>query len=544
MYIRKIHIENFKKFKGSFDLEFNNDLNIIVGDNEAGKSTILEAIYLALTGMFRCRYLRNELSPYIFNKGVVDDYISSVKAGIAKDLPKVLIELYFEGEDAPAIFRGSHNTGNTDACGLSFAIVFNDRFKEEYESIINNAIEIKSLPIEYYDIVWDSFAWDHITSRSIPLKVALIDSDGGKFPNGSDVYISRIIKDNLDLDDIVQITQAFRGLQDDFSSNQSIADINDNIKDVANISQKEIGISVDMSSRNAWESLLMTYLDNIPFTYVGKGEQAVIKTNLALGNKKTSNAGVILMEEPETHLSHTKMSELISYIQKHCLGKQVIISTHSSFVANKLGLSKLILLNGVKTLKLSELSKDTETYFEVLPGYNTLRLILCKKAILVEGPSDELVVQRAYLDKNGKLPIEDGLDVISAYNLSFLRFLEIADKLELNVCVVTDNDGDIAALQKKYSAYTSKSHIRLCYDKQVYTVPYEIGGKKYNCNTLEPNLLRENSKEILCGVLAKEFNTEDELRLYMKEHKTDCALMIFKSETKIKYPQYILDAIQ
>lgn len=41
MYIRKIHIENFKKFKGSLDLEFNNDLNIIVGDNEAGKSNII-----------------------------------------------------------------------------------------------------------------------------------------------------------------------------------------------------------------------------------------------------------------------------------------------------------------------------------------------------------------------------------------------------------------------------------------------------------------------------------------------------------------------
>ena len=53
MYIKKIHIENFKKFKGPFDLELNEDLNIIVGNNEAGKSTVIEAIFLALTGMFR-----------------------------------------------------------------------------------------------------------------------------------------------------------------------------------------------------------------------------------------------------------------------------------------------------------------------------------------------------------------------------------------------------------------------------------------------------------------------------------------------------------
>lgn len=546
MYIRKIHIENFKKYRGSFDLELNKDLNIIVGDNEAGKSTIIEAVFLALTGMFRGKYLRNELSPYIFNKDVIDDYLCSVNSGNAQVLPKVLIEIYFDGDDVPAIFKGTHNTENADTCGISFSIVFNDKFQEEYESLINKSVEIKSLPIEYYDIIWDSFAWDHITGRSIPLKVALIDSDGGKFPNGSDIYISRIIRNNLDTEDIVKITQAFRGLQDDFSSHQSITDLNNNINDIADISQKRIGVSVDMSSRNAWESLLMTYLDNIPFTYIGKGEQAIIKTNLALGNNKTSNAGVILIEEPENHLSHTKMNELICHIQKHCQGKQIIISTHSSFVANKLGLSKLILLNGMKTLRLSALNKDTEMYFEALPGYNTLRLVLCKKAILVEGPSDELVVQRAYIDNYGKLPIEDGVDVISAYNLSFLRFLEIANNLGLNVCVVTDNDGDISALQKKYSSYTSNQQttIKICYDKTAHNAPSEIKGKKYNCNTLEPNLLRANSKDLLCRVLEREFSTDEDLLLFMKEHKTDCALKIFKSKTKINYPQYILDAIQ
>lgn len=491
MYIKKIHIENFKKFKGPFDLELNEGLNIIVGNNEAGKSTVIEAIFLALTGMFRGKYLRNELSQYLFNKDIVKDYISSVKAGNAQKPPKVLIEVYFGGKDAPALFNGSHNSENSNDCGVRFEIEFNEKYNDEYNSIIENSIELKSLPIEYYDIVWTSFAWDNITSRSIPLKVALIDSESGKLPNGSDIYISRIVKDSLETDDIVKITQAFRSLQDDFSDNPSVSDINKNLKNTSKITNKEIEISVDMSSRNAWESFLMTYLDDIPFTYIGKGEQAIIKTNLALGNKKASTAGVVLVEEPENHLSHAKMNELISYIRKHCSGKQVIISTHSSFVANKLGLSKLLLLNGSNVLKLSELSATTEAYFESLPGYNTLRPILCKKAILVEGPSDELVVQRAYLDKHEKLPIEDSIDVISAYNLSFLRFLEIADKLALNVCVVTDNDGDVSALQNKYAAYLNRSNIKICFDSNVDSFPTEIEGKPYNCNTLEPKLLRE-----------------------------------------------------
>ena len=65
-----------------------------------------------------------------------------------------------------------------------------------------------------------------------------------------------------------------------------------------------------------------------------------------------------------------------------------------------------------------------------MSGYDTLRLILCKKAILVEGDSDELVVQRAYMDiHNGRLPIQDGIDVITV-GLSFLRFLEVATILK------------------------------------------------------------------------------------------------------------------
>lgn len=544
MYIKKIHIENFKKFKGPFDLELNEDLNIIVGNNEAGKSTIIEAIFLALTGMFRGKYLRNELSQYLFNKDIVKDYISSVNNGNAQKPPKVLIEVYFDGEDTPALFNGSHNSENSNDCGVRFEIEFNEKYNDEYNAIIENSIELKSLPIEYYDIVWTSFAWDNITSRSIPLKVALIDSESGKLPNGSDIYISRIVKDSLETDDIVKITQAFRSLQDDFSDNPSVSDINKNLKNTSEITNKEIEISVDMSSRNAWESFLMTYLDDIPFTYIGKGEQAIIKTNLALGNKKASTAGVVLVEEPENHLSHAKMNELISYIRKHCSGKQVIISTHSSFVANKLGLSKLLLLNGSNVLKLSELSETTEAYFESLSGYNTLRLILCKKAILVEGPSDELVVQRAYRDKHEKLPIENSIDVISAYNLSFLRFLEIADKLALNVCVVTDNDGDVSALQNKYAAYLNRPNIKICFDSNVDSFPTEIEGKPYNCNTLEPKLLKSNSLQVFNGVLSKSFSKDEDLLKYMKSNKTDCALAIFKSETKINYPQYILDAIK
>ena len=47
--------------------------------------------------------------------------------------------------------------------------------------------------------------------------------------------------------------------------------------------------------------------------------------------------------------------------------------------------------------KFSELSEDTYNFFKKVAGYDTLRMILCKKAILCEGDSDELVIQKAYM---------------------------------------------------------------------------------------------------------------------------------------------------
>jgi putative ATP-dependent endonuclease of OLD family len=52
-----------------------------VGDNEAGKSTIIEAIHLALTGLYSGKYLKNELSQYAFNNEIVAEYIQSLEQG-------------------------------------------------------------------------------------------------------------------------------------------------------------------------------------------------------------------------------------------------------------------------------------------------------------------------------------------------------------------------------------------------------------------------------------------------------------------------------
>jgi len=166
MIIKKVKIENYKCFK-AFSIELDEGINILVGDNESGKSTILEAIHLALTGLLNGKYLKNELTQYLFNNEVVSDYVKSLKNGVPNVPPHILIEVFMSGDNL-AIFEGDGNSQKAKESGISLKIAFKDDYKQEYEQLVKNE-NIETIPIEYYEPVWKSFAREPITPRTIPI---------------------------------------------------------------------------------------------------------------------------------------------------------------------------------------------------------------------------------------------------------------------------------------------------------------------------------------------------------------------------------------
>lgn len=50
-YVKTLYIDGLKRFE-HFKIEFNEHLSILVGENEAGKSTILEAIRIVLNQLY------------------------------------------------------------------------------------------------------------------------------------------------------------------------------------------------------------------------------------------------------------------------------------------------------------------------------------------------------------------------------------------------------------------------------------------------------------------------------------------------------------
>ncbi|WP_336033856.1 ATP-dependent nuclease [Acinetobacter bereziniae] len=537
MKIEKLVLKNYKSFKERTVIEFNETLNILVGDNEAGKSTILEAIHLCLSGILDGKYLKHDFHQYLFNYDVVEEYLTKIKMDKTVQLPELLIEVYFQNKDELAEFEGSLNSDhNSKAQGIRFEIKLDNMYTDLYQDLLQSPDEQRSIPIEYFHIEWQSFARKTVISRIIPIKSVLIDSTASKIKNGSDLYLSKIIKDGLDRSEQIGLAQSYRKLKQSFNEDPNITALNTKITESAKISGKQLSITVDLSSNNSWESQLTTNFNNIPFDQIGKGEQCIVKTNLALVHSHEKDKNLILIEEPENHLSHTKLNALIKKIQENRNDKQIIISTHSSFVANKLGLENLILIDNKQTKFFRHLPSDTYQYFQKLAGYNTLRLILCRKAVLVEGPSDELVFQKKYIqENNGRLPIEDGIDVISVAGLAFKRFLEIAKLVEKPVAVITDNDGKYQEkIINKYQEYWNISYIKISAD------PRE------NLNTLEPQFIDANQADFskLCQVIGfcgdQNF---DAIKSYMVNAKTDWALKLFDSEEVLEYPNYIKEVV-
>jgi putative ATP-dependent endonuclease of the OLD family len=529
MHISDVLIKNYRCLSNS-SIKLNRNLNIIVGNNECGKSTFLEAVYLCLSGQLNGRSIHSELHPHLFNAGAVAEYIKDLVNNTPSSPPSILIEIYFEDDLALAKLKGKNNSKKADVPGVKMLIEFNDAYKAEYESYIADPKLIKTVPIEYYTVIWRDFADNDITSRSIPIKPCLIDASMIRNNAAASRYILDVVKDSLTKKQQVDLALSYRMMKDKFLADVKVEEINKSLAaKKGSISDKGLSISLDTTSRANWESGIMPHLNDIPMPLVGKGEQNSVKIKLAM--QSSAECHLFLIEEAENHLSFSNLNILIKHIADMRGDRQLLLTTHSSFVLNKLGLEFVLLFSNGKATTLESLDPSTQDYFLKLPGYDTLRLILSKRAILVEGPSDELIVQKAFQIRNGKLPLEMGIDVISVNSLAFKRFLDIAKILETKVDVVTDNDGDVAKLKEKYKSYGGLAFVRVQFDEDE------------TARTIEPQLLKCNGLEVVNAILEKSFETNDDLLRYMADNKTDCALKFFETQIPWSVPDYIARAI-
>jgi len=538
LIIKKVIIENYRLIKRA-DFRVNPDMNIFVGDNDSGKSTLLEVLSILTSGKRNGYAFDRQLKANLFNEEIRKEYIESIEDGSNGSPPKIILEAYCENSESNAKYKGTNNSQAENCPGIRIVVEFDEEYEEPYKEMINNG-EIFDIPVEFYKVSYKYFSGEQVVFRNCPIKVAYIDTTRKDYSSLVPRFVIDNITEFLTQQEQIDLSTAYRNSRHAFRDNSIVKQLNQSIKENVNVGNRELAIDIKEGEVDEWKRQMSLTVDNIPFENIGFGSQNTIKVELAIKNS-VAQMNAMLLEEPENNLSFSNMAKMIHRIVES-REKQIFITTHSSYVANKLDLSKLLLVQNGEVFPFSDLDSGTINYFKKLPGYDTLRLVLAEKVILVEGATEELLIQRAYLDKYGKLPSADGIDVIAVGSLAFKRYCNIALLMRKPISIVTDNDGNVQEnIINKYEGYLGNELLSFFYetDERLHTIEPSIVSVNLVDGALTESFLKAISRN---GSMLRK-NTEEVLN-FMKTNKVEWALRVFDSEEKIEYPEHIKNAIK
>jgi len=516
--IRSLVLHNFKRFY-TRELDLDDQLNVLVGDNESGKSSILLALDLALSAS-RSRIESIGLEA-LLNRTVIKDFLSGEKKYAL--LPTLLIEVYLSEGTNPDI-NGKNNSKGVECDGLRMECKPADDFSKEIAEIL--ADDQPSFPFEYYEISFSTFSGTAYSGFKKHVRHLLIDSSRIDTDYATREYTRSVYEVNSEPRNRNKLEYLYRRSKSSFGA-EHLKELNKNLEGC------QFSLRTDTHS-NLENDLAITE-DNIAIEAKGKGRQCFIKTEFAL-SKSTTKKGIdmLLLEEPENHLSHSNMKRLVDRIADS-KQSQLIIATHSSLISSRLDLRKTILLSTAPSAthtSLKQLPEGTARFFMKAPDNNILEFVLSQKVILVEGDAEFILLDALYRKHAGGSNMErDRVHVISVGGTSFKRYLDLAKVLTIKTAVIRDNDGDYQKnCVENYADYTA-ARIRVFADENPKRGTFEI------C------LYQDNNAA--CEKAFSEGRRSLSVQDYMLNNKADAAFKLLEEHAAdLVAPPYIREAIE
>lgn len=495
----------------------------MIGDNEAGKSTVIEAIDLVLSG--NSTKLQNIGLECLFNASKVSEFLSGAKA--YKDLPEILVEIYLDigTELIPDLNGVNHSDpSGIEMDGLQLHIKPDDNYSVQIGEILSSGAG--NFPYECYRCEFKMFGGKQFNQYNKYVRHLIIDSSEINTEYASNEYIKTIFNANCDsLTEKIRIINNYRQHKREFSA--KLTDVNSRLL--------EYKFQLKSDSKSSLERNITLESDGITIDNHGKGKQSFIKTEFALIRRTKSDLDIILLEEPENHLSHTNTSLLIDKIASSH-DKQIFVTTHSSLITTRLGLTNVSILSQSskgRAVNLNMLPPATSKFFLKAPNSKVLEFILSDKVILVEGDAEYILISELYSKISCSNLNADKVHVIEVGGKCFKRYLELARQIEtIKVAVLTDNDGDYKLnCVENYSEYTGLENVKIFSD---------IDPVK---STLEKCIYQENTA--LCNVLFTTSRRTLPIQDYMLSNKTESAFELVNSgkALDISIPMYIQEAI-
>jgi len=427
--ITMINLKNFKKFS-TLTLKFDSGLNILVGDNEAGKSSVLQALDLVLSGS-RSKAEAVGLEN-LLNRRAVDTFLAGQPK--STELPVLQVEVFL-AEGGKAELNGVNNSLRKEFDGLLFEYAPVEAYSKDIMEALQAAPN--TFPYEYYAARFTTFAGEPFSGVKRYLRHLVIDSSRIDSDYAAREYTRSVFAVHADVAGRSRLEHLYRQSKDAFAEGH-LAAVNRGIDSYQ--------FDVRTSSKANLETDLVITESDIPIESKGKGRQCFIKTEFALGKHAgDNNLDVLLLEEPENHLSHTTTRLLVDRIASSAK-KQLFVATHSSLISSRLDLRRVQILGADgSTASLAALSDETARFFMKAPDNNVLEFALSSKVILVEGDAEFILLDALYTKHSGGRTLEqDRVHVISVGGTSFKRYLELGKLIGVRTAVLRDNDGDYA----------------------------------------------------------------------------------------------------
>jgi len=511
--ISKIKLKNFKRFE-AFSCAFEPDLNLLVGDNEAGKSSILTAIDVVFSGS------RSKIETLgldcLFNQQVIDDFLASDKA-YAK-LPEMFVELYLNEQENMDL-EGEVNSEQRNYNGLRMLCEPDHEYSKEIREILSQSEA--NFPYEFYTVTFKTFSGLPYSGYRKYVKHLLIDNSQISNEYATKEFVKSMYGSNANNAEKSKHHNEYRKHKDAFKD-AVLQEVNGKLSDYS--------FAIRNNSKANLETDLTLKEDNIYIENKGKGRQCFIKTDFAI-NKKNSKLDIVLIEEPENHLSHQHMKRLIQKI-RNTEQKQVFITTHNTMVSTRLDLRKAILLNhnSREPALLDKLTSATAKFFMKAPDNNIMEFILSKRVVLVEGDAEFILMEAFYEQVCHNEPEADFVHLISIGGTSFKRYLELAKLLNIKTAVIRDNDHNYQL------NCVDRYHDYITNDIQIFA------DKDNDRHTFEMCLYADNQE--ICDRLFAGERKSLSVQEYMTKNKTDTAFELLENTVDFTVPAYIKQAIE
>jgi predicted ATP-dependent endonuclease of OLD family len=512
-HIERIKLLNFKRFQ-ELSIDFDKDFNTIIGDNESGKSTVLLALDLVLSGS-RTK-IENIGAESLFNKKCIQEFLKSDKS--YDNLPELYVELYFNAQSVEDL-NGKNNSERKDCDGLRLSLKVDDNFKKEIDEILQN--DETNFPFEFYRCDFTTFQGSQYNTYKRFTNHIFVDNSRIGNEYAMREYINNMYNNWIEDADKFDHRNQYRKYKNDFNITV-LKELNERIGDY------KFGVKNDVKS--SLQNDLTIYENDVSIENKGKGRQCFIKTEFALGKSKKS-IDIVLIEEPENHLSHSNMQLLIGRLSS-AKDRQIFIATHNNLISSRLDLRKVIMLSSTseRCVKLLNLDDDTAKFFMKASDHNVLEFILSEKVVLVEGDAEYMLMSKIFEQTAQMKETECSVAIIAVGGLPFKRYLALARLLSIKTAVIRDNDKNYNKnCIENYNEYTSDL-IRVFFDSDNDRYTFEIS-------------IYSDNKEIcenLFSLSRRSLSVQD----YMLGNKTDAAFALLNSTAKLKIPEYIREAIE